>query len=83
MMAQEESRIIYSRPGTWESWERRADTHREEWRRLQGGWGQGIPLPNAHSLHVEGQLAPATTPAPTPAGHGGGGLRIQRSSEKT
>lgn len=68
--------------GTWESWEREEETHREEWRRLQSGWGQGIALPNAHSLHVEGQLASATTPAPTPGGHGGGGLDTPRSSEK-
>lgn len=68
--------------GTWEAWEGREDTHREKWRRLQGGWGQSIPLPNAHRLHVESQLAPAPTPAPTPAGHCGGGLDSQRSSKK-
>lgn len=83
MMAQEKPRIIYSQPGVlWEAWEGREGTHREKWRRLQGGWGQSIPLPNAHRLHVEGQLAPAPTPAPTPAGHGEGGLDSQRSSEK-
>ena len=42
----------------------------------------GYTAPNAHSLHVEGQLAPATTPAPTPAGHDGGGLGIQTSNGK-
>lgn len=73
---------IQSVKGIRESWERGVDTHREERRRLQGGWGQSIPLPNAHSLHVEGQLAPATTPAPTPAGHDGGGLGIQTSNGK-
>lgn len=71
---------LQSARDTWEAWEGRAHTHREEWRRLQCGWGQSIPLPNAHGLHVEGQLAP--TPAPAPAGHGGGGQGIQRSSEK-
>lgn len=67
--------------GTWEAEEGR-ETHREEWRGLESGRGQSVALPNAHSLHVEGQLASATTPAPTPAGHDGGGLDTKRSSEK-